>query len=124
LSPDSLETDGIVTKQYYYFKESELDKNDIKPQDINYVKTESLNYSTFLPVYNTTGEKIRTVTAKESNYFNILQSIAETFEAWLSFDIKRNTENGAIEEKWVKFSNYVGDINYASFRYGVNLKDI
>jgi hypothetical protein len=35
------------------------------------------------------------VTAKESNYFNILQSIAETFECWLTFEIERD-EFGAI----------------------------
>ena len=29
--------------------------------------------------YNTSGEAVRNVKAKESNYFNILQTIAETF---------------------------------------------
>jgi hypothetical protein len=63
------------------------------------------------------------VTAKESNYFNILQSIAETFEAWLLLEVVRNTEGG-ISEKWVKFKKYAGNENHAAFRYGVNLKNI
>jgi hypothetical protein len=55
-----------------------------------------LNYIDYLPVYNDEAEKIRTVTAKESNYFNILQSIAETFEAWLLLEVNRNETTGAI----------------------------
>jgi phage minor structural protein len=65
---------------------------------------------------------VRSITAKESNYFNILQNIAETFEAWLELSISR--EDGAITSKTVKFKNFSGKKNYANFRYGVNLKDI
>jgi phage minor structural protein len=71
-------------------------------------------------VYNEGAKKIRSITAKESNYFNILQSIAETFEAWLDFEITRDNL-GAIKSKKVKFKNYIGSENYANFRYGVNL---
>jgi phage minor structural protein len=74
-------------------------------------------------VFNEGAKKIRTVSAKESNYFNILQNIAETFEGWLDLEIKRD-EYGGIEEKKVTFKNYLGETNYANFRYGVNLKDI
>jgi phage minor structural protein len=85
----------------------------------------SLDYNSFIPVYNAGAEKVRAVTVKESNYFNILQSIAETFEAWLELVVIRDENNsGAIISKMVRFKNYVGDTNYASFRYGVNLKDI
>jgi hypothetical protein len=66
---------------------------------------------------------VRSITAKESNYFNILQSIAETFEAWLAFNIARN-EDGGIIAKEVSFKNYIAGDNHAYFRYGVNLKDI
>jgi phage minor structural protein len=85
-----------------------------------------LTYETYTPVYNEGAKKIRSITAKESNYFNILQTIAETFEAWLDLEIERNDPNnpGAITAKRVKFKNYLGNENYANFRYGVNLKDI
>jgi phage minor structural protein len=63
------------------------------------------------------------VSAKESNYFNILQSIAETFEAWLDLEIGRDS-TGKITSKAIKFKNYAGADNFAGFRYGVNLKDI
>jgi hypothetical protein len=71
------------------------------------------------------------VSAKESNYFNILQSIAETFEAWLHLEAVRAGKNdpeglseGSIKQKKIKFKRYAGNDNQAAFRYGVNLKDI
>ena len=118
--------ENLITTQYRYFKPSELDTaTDAK--DIHYdYETDTLSYKTYKPVYNTNGEKIRAVSAKESNYFNILQSIAETFECWLDLQIIRNdpTQPGAITQKIAKFKNYAGGDNYARFRYGVNLKDI
>ena len=77
----------------------------------------------YVPRFNEQAEKIRSITAKESNYFNLLQSIAEKFEAWLVLKINRNSDGG-ISSKKVIFKNYAGEQNYASFKYGVNLKDI
>jgi phage minor structural protein len=82
-----------------------------------------LSYNAYKPVYNALGEKIRSVSAKESNYFNILQSIAETFECWLELYIDRE-KDGTIKQKIVRLKNYAGGDNYAAFRYGVNLKGI
>jgi hypothetical protein len=64
--------------------------DQLKPE----ATAKTLSYTTYKPVYNEGAQKVRTVTAKESNYFNILQSIAETFEAWLTFDIRRNDDGG------------------------------
>lgn len=87
--------------------------------------TTTLKYDVYKPVYNTGAQKIRSVSIKESNYFNILQSIAETFEQWLVISIERN-DDGSIKPdgKKISFKNYRGDNNYTCFRYGVNLKDI
>ena len=84
-------------------------------------------------------EKIRTIKAKESNRFNIIQSICENFECWALFNIG-HTFNGKIEyktqlnkdgftigyvpNKSIAFKRYVGKDNYAGFRYGINLKSI
>lgn len=112
---------GVITQNYYYFKKEELNKTSA--EDIEYeliTETPSLLYE---KVYNEKGEKINTVSAKESNYFNILQSIAETFECWLDLIVTRD-DDGAILSKTAKFKNYAGGDNYAAFRYGVNLVDI
>jgi phage minor structural protein len=104
-----LEGNSAVTKTEY------LVKNIIPESQLTY------NEDGYIPQYNTGAEKVRTITAKESNYFNILQSIAETFECWMDIVITRD-ESGT--HKTIKFKNFTGDDNYASFRYGVNLKDI
>lgn len=126
LESQGTNVENLITAQYRYFKPSELD-DATEAKDIHYdYETDTLSYETYKPVYNTNGEKIRAVSAKESNYFNILQSIAETFECWLDLQIIRDDpiQPGAITRKIVKFKNYAGGNNYACFRYGVNLKDI
>jgi hypothetical protein len=51
------------------------DKSDLKYEVI----TNTLSYENYKPAYNFEGEKILSITASESNYFNILQTIAEKF---------------------------------------------
>lgn len=75
-------------------------------------------------------EKVRSITAKESNRFNLLQSLCELFQCWAKFDIEHET-NGEIKldtnyryAKWISFHEYIGEDNPASFRYGINLKGI
>lgn len=133
---------NVVKNFYKYFSAEQL-KKATSQDDLEFeLETEELSYTTYVPVYNDGAEKIRSVSAKESNYFNILQSIAETFGAWLEIDVEHNSDGSIkiIEEtkqdkngietsvkrkaKWARFKNYVGKNNYANFRYGVNLKDI
>ena len=108
---------------YYYFTQKALDEatsdEDLKPEIIE----KNLTYTTFKPKMAEGGQKIRSVSAKESNYFNILQSIAETFGGWLDIIIDRD-KDGAVNGKYIAFRNELGDINYAGFKYGINLKDI
>ena len=117
---------GVLNHKYHYFNSVLVTGDDAitNPESLTTVVKNTLEYTAYKPVYNEGAEKIRTITAKESNYFNILQSIAETFEAWLIFDIDRDEDTGAINYKKVMFKNYSGIENYANFRYGVNLKDI
>jgi hypothetical protein len=132
IKPGDIDSDGIIEHKQTYFLKGYVEEDDesgvdivTNKDDIVYItrNLENVDYSEFVPSYNTEGQKIRTVTVSESNYFNILQSIAETFQAWLSLDVTRD-ENGAIQSKTVRFKNYVGKDNYAAFRYGVNLTNI
>lgn len=97
-------------------KISEVDPN-------RYVSYESVDYDNYAPVMNEGAQKVRSISIKESNYFNILQTIAETFEAWLDFEIVRDN-NGSIIEKKVLLRNYIGKENHVGFKHGVNLKGI
>ena len=115
--------DRVMEKTYYYFTPNELegikDIDEFKPLEIK----NTLNYATYVPVYNQGAQKVRSINVQESNYFNILQNIAETFEAWLELVVDRNDEGGIVNKR-VLFKNYIGKNNYAGFKYGVNLKEI
>jgi hypothetical protein len=126
ITPGVIETEGVVTNINRFFP-AELVKEEqaVKSaEEITYDEVLKMDYGTYVPVYNSGAEKTRAVSVRESNYFNILQSIAETFEAWPLFIIKRNKTTGVIDEKKVFYQNYSGGNNYAAIRYGVNLKDI
>jgi hypothetical protein len=129
---DEVKIDGVTTTTYKFFPAKYVETVNSSSNDIvsnkDEIKYETYNkqdvdYSVYKPFYNIDGQKVRSVSAKESNYFNILQSIAETFEIWVELEVKRDNYGG-ITEKWVKFKNYAGEENNAFFQYGVNLKDI
>ena len=117
----------VLNNRYNYFNKWLIDPSNpnrvLTKESLPVQTKDQLDYVDFAPVYNEGAEKIRSITEKESNYFNILQKIAETVEGWLSLEVTRN-DNGAITSKTAKFKNYAGNDNYANFRYGVNLKDI
>ena len=120
---------SIKTKYYYYIP------GDYK--DISEIVYAYEGYEPWLgvsEVYNDNSyEKIRSITAKESNRFNLIQTLCEIFECWPKFEIEHNMATGEIlldesdgyrQKKWVTFHEYIGKDNYAGFRYGVNLKSI
>ena len=76
-------------------------------------------------------EKVRSITAKESNRFNLLQSLCELFENWIEFEIEHDDTTGQIsidenyrQKKWVSYRKYIGQDNHVGFKYGINLKSI
>jgi hypothetical protein len=91
----------------------------------------SSNEEYYEPVYMENYQSVRSINVKESNYFNALQSLAETFEVWVRFKIdhKKNgklwLENGAPSKKVIfsRYSPYDRE-NYLGFKYGINLKSI
>lgn len=123
---DYIDKSKLVTK-YYYFESSLVSPNNAnaitEKEKLPTICLPELSYSVYRPVYNEGAQKVRAVTVKESNYFNIIQSIAETFEAWTDIVVERD-DDGSIKSKKVKLKNYSGKDNNACFRYGVNLKDI
>ena len=75
--------------------------------------------------------KIRSISAKESNRFNLLQDLCETFQAWLKIEVVHNDDGTLkLDEvthrpiKTISFVEEVGEYNPAGFRYGVNSKSI
>ena len=70
-----------------------------------------------------TTEKIRSINVKQSNYFNAIQSICETFECWAELQIEHD-EDGYILGKSIYLHEYIGNKNNFGIRYGVNLKSV
>ena len=125
-------TATIDPTEYYYLKPS----NGMAAEDVQtYTSISELQagISTtddIIPVYNENSEKYLSISVSQSNCFNILQTIAETFECWI--DIVVNHDNsGAIvydeegrPEKYIYLREYVGKDNWAGFKYGINLNSI
>lgn len=125
MDPGDIALQSIVKPVYkYYFKNN----NATSADELTYLYIGETESSAYTPVYNNY-EKIGTITEKESNRFNILQSIAETFQAWVKFRIDHEN-NGAIKfingvpQKFVYFVEEIGQETGISFEYGIDLKTI
>lgn len=129
------DTQSIGTTYYKYFLPND---NYKKEEDIAYLYCGITQKTDLTEVYEDKSEdtthvlyeKIRSITAKNSNRFNILQNIAETFQCWVRFKIEHNEDTGkiiyekGIPKKTVYFKEEVGkDLGYG-FVYGIDLKTI
>jgi hypothetical protein len=83
LTPLSQVAESTETKTYFYYEENELKSKNNAKDLVEYAKlSEEENYGAtirFKPVFYDDSSKVRSITGKESNYFNLLQSVAETF---------------------------------------------
>ena len=89
-----------------------------------------INENTISPVFNDESEKILSIQASNSNYFNILQDLCETFECWLDIRVEHE-EDGSIKLdenynpiKKIAFKEYAGKDNFAGFKNRINLTGI
>lgn len=125
-----LETESIGTTYYKYFKPVPSYK---KEEDIKYLYCGTTEQSDYTPVYANGNyaafEKIGSITAKNSNRFNILQSISERFQCWIRSKVEHDDTgriiyvNGVPQKKIVIKENIGGDLGFG-FVYGIDLKTI
>lgn len=125
-----LETESIGTTYYKYFKP---DPSYKKEDDIKYLYCGTTEQSDYTPVYANGNyaafEKIGSITAKNSNRFNILQSISERFQCWIRSKVEHDTTgriiyvNGVPQKKIVIKENIGTDLGFG-FVYGTDLKTI
>ena len=128
-TPNAIPVSGIKKKYYYYYPDSSYETID----DIVYIYEGEAEPTEYTPKYSgdTGYEKIRSITATESNRFNLIQDLCEIFECWPKFRIEHNEATGEIlydenyrQKKWVSFHEFIGSKNDIGFRYGINLKAI
>jgi hypothetical protein len=126
--PEQISSSDIRINYLYY----EPDPNYKSIDEVRYVYKGETQPSAYKETYNENSyEKIRSITASESNRFNLIQELCEIFECWPNFEIDHDPITGVIlldenyrQRKWVSFHEYIGKDNYAGFKYGINLKSI
>lgn len=128
-TPGGTPISGVKKKYYYYYPDSSYETID----DIVFIYEGEIQPTEYVPKYSgdTGYEKIRSITATESNRFNLIQDLCETFECWPKFRIEHDKATGEIlydenyrQKKWVSFHDFIGNKNDVGFRYGINLKAI
>ena len=125
-----LETESIGTTYYKYFKP---DPSYKKEEDIKYLYCGTVEQSSYSPIYANKNyaafEKIGSITAKNSNRFNILQSISERFQCWIRSKVEHDDTgriiyvNGVPQKKIIIKENIGMDLGFG-FVYGIDLKTI
>ena len=128
LYPNQISDAEVKVKYVYYTP----DETYTKIEDIKIVYEGYSPNPAYAEDYNDVQyEKVRSITASESNRFNLIQELCEIFQCWPNFEIEHNPLTGEIlldenyrQKMWVSFHEYIGKDNYAGFKYGVNLKSI
>ena len=117
--------------EYYYLKPSDSTAaEDVETYTSIEDLQEALDTSeAVVPVYNEGSEKYLSISISQSNCFNVLQTIAETFECWIDLIVDHD-DTGAIivdengPHKYVYLKEYAGKDNWAGFKYGINIDSI
>ena len=117
---------------HFYLKPTDgmsADEVDIYNDADELLEAIGVQEGTLKPLYNENSEKNLSISVSQSNCFNALQTIAETFECWIDLVVEHD-ESGAIvmddagPRKFVYLRNYAGKDNEAGFKYAVNLESI
>lgn len=129
----------VAKKFYYYYYEDTSNPDGTAP----YIYKAQVPCLLYEPVYGgwaksagaterkySQFEKVRTIYGQQSNRFNLLQELAETFKCWARFKIYHNAD-GSIErdsngkpKKTVYFSEKIGQQLSYGFTYGIDLNTI
>lgn len=134
-----INTVDVAKKFYYYYYEGTSNPDGTAP----YIYKAQVPCPLYEPVYGgwaksagatdrkySQFEKVRTIYGQQSNRFNLLQELAETFKCWARFKIYHNAD-GSIErdsngkqKKTVYFSEKIGQQLSYGFTYGIDLNTI
>lgn len=121
LRPTDTPADSLAVTRYRYYTEEELAKTnteDIQP----YLAADADANKLLAIVPVSSWERRRAISAKQSNYYAILQTLCEKFECWMRPVVSISPTH--LEQKKIVFKNYAGKENFAGFRYKANLKSI
>lgn len=134
-----INTVDVAKKFYYYYYEDTSNPDGTAP----YIYKAQIPCPLYEPVYGgwaksagATGrkysqfEKVRTIYGEQSNRFNLLQELAETFKCWARFKIYHNADGSVARDekgkpkKYVYYSEKIGQQLSYGFTYGIDLNTI
>lgn len=121
INPNEMDVQSVVNVTYKFF-DPEQEASTI--DEVEFISGE--NYT---PVSNGF-QRYGTIEESESNRFNILQTIAETFECWVRFKIDHDDEGYVLYDdkgapcKYVQLKNEIGRDSGLTFVYGIDLQGI
>ena len=131
INPGDIDVQSVSSITYKYYNHT-TSQGLLDPNDVEYLWSSTLDWDNsdfMVRQYNEGFEKIRSISAKQSNRFNLIQSLAETFECWAQFIIEHDStgrtiyENG-VPKKTVRFKRDIGQETGIGFIYGIDLKTI
>ncbi len=134
-----INSSDVAKKYYYYYYEGTSNTDGTAP----YIYKAQTPCPLYEPVYGgwaksagATGrkysqfEKVRTIYGEQSNRFNLLQELAETFKCWARFKIYHNADGSVARDekgkpkKYVYYSEKIGQQLPYGFTYGIDLNTI
>ena len=129
----------VAKKFYYYYYEDTSNPDGTAP----YIYKAQIPCPLYEPVYGgwaksagatdrkySQFEKVRTIYGEQSNRFNLLQELAETFKCWARFKIYHNADGSVARDekskpkKYVYYSEKIGQQLPYGFTYGIDLNTI
>ena len=129
----------VAKKFYYYYYEDTSNPDGTAP----YIYKAQIPCPLYKPVYGgwaksagatdreySQFEKVRTIYGEQSNRFNLLQELAETFKCWARFKIYHNADGSVARDekgkskKYVYYSEKIGQQLPYGFTYGIDLNTI
>lgn len=139
INPGEMNITSVAASYYCYYNHTKS-QNLTDSEDITYIykarddispTVNSNLYNALNPIYNENFEKVLTISAKQSNRYNLLQKIAETFECFIEFNIEHDINNtgqivyvDGVPQKSVRFKAQNGQKTGIGFIYGIDLKSI
>lgn len=140
ISPSDIIKANVKTIYSLYDPALVQNKTALKENDIQWHSQKYYLEEKYKKVIDESGEKINSITMTESNVYNILQKLAEIFNAWLHIEVKHDQRtgetvgiitdaSGKLNKKPIKtvyFTNadYSKNENHAGIKYKINLKNI
>lgn len=125
LLPGELSTESVESTYYKYYSKSDEAKT---AAEIKYLYNSTIEWTDVTPYYGTgvnpnQYEMYRTIEMKQSNRFNLLQTVAEKFKLWINFKYE-NDSNGKVTGRKISLSTEKGEQQGLAFTYGLDLKQI